>query len=94
MTDIFEQNQEPAVSQPSEPVSPSPASAPTSDQPKNKEEGEKPTEVKESLFKKLIPLIGFIVLIVVLFLLIFKVILPFFKKKQGISGGKEISLTY
>ncbi len=53
-------------------------------------------EVKEPIFKKLIPLVGVIIVIVILYLVITKVILPLFNRGGGSGGGsdQEASLTY
>jgi multiple sugar transport system substrate-binding protein len=54
-------------------------------------------EVKEPIFKKLIPLVGIIVVVVLLFLLVTKVILPLIKNRSGGGeggGGRQANLTY
>jgi len=64
------------------------------------EEKQEENVVKESIFKKLIPLAGILLLLLVVGFIIFKVILPILKKgKDKISGiktskSKEISLVY
>lgn len=95
-----QQQTQPSPGTPPPPKSPPPpwvSSPKTGSAPPPETPPEEPKKVKSSIFKKLVPLVGFIVLALVLFLVISKVVLPFvdkIKKEGGLTKGKQVTLTY
>lgn len=96
MTQVFEQNQQAIPASPWNSSNQPPIDNSSANPPNVPSQLIEPAQVKESIFKKIIPLVGVLILILIIYLIVSKIILPITKKsKQGaLPAGKKISLTY